>query len=201
MTRSARFLAAAAAALVVGAGLGIATALRPSPEQVTATATPLGAPFRLVSDEDRPITDADLRGKPTVLYFGFTFCPEVCPTTLAELSGLMKKLGPVADRLNCAFVTVDPERDTPKVMHEYVSAFDPRIRGLTGSTDEIAAVARSYGAYYKKVPLDGGGYTMDHTASVFLLDAKGGFVGTIAYGEDEASALAKLKRLVAAGTA
>lgn len=200
MTRSTRFLiTAAAAALVVGSGLGLAAALRPSPADTTA-ATPLGAPFRLVSDEDRPITDADLRGKPTVLYFGFTFCPEVCPTTLAELSGLMGKLGPDADKLNYAFVTVDPERDTPKLMHEYVGAFDPRIRGLTGTSDEIAAVAKSYGAYFKKVPLENGGYTMDHTASVYLLDAKGGFVGTIAYGEDEGSALAKLKRLVASGT-
>lgn len=199
MTRSVRLLAAAAAtaALLVGAGLGLAAAFRPPSVATSDAGPPLGGPFRLVSDEGKPVTDADLRGRPTVLYFGFTFCPEVCPTTLAELANLMGKLGPDADRLNYAFVTVDPERDTPKVMHEYVGAFDRRIRGLTGTPAEIAAVAKSYAVYVRKVPLENGGYTMDHTASVFLLDANGGFVGTIAYGEDEASALAKLKRLAA----
>lgn len=165
-----------------------------------AAAAAVGGPFRLATDDGRPVTDADLLGRPTVIFFGFTFCPEVCPTTLAELSSALAALGPEADRLNVVFVSVDPERDTPEILRDYLSAFDPRIRGLTGTPEEIASAARAYAVFYRKVPLEGGDYTMDHTASMFLMDAEGRFVGTISFGEDPKVAFAKLKRLAEGAT-
>ncbi|KQQ91034.1 SCO family protein [Aureimonas sp. Leaf324] len=199
MTRGNRFFLSLAAVLVLGGAVGAAAVLGPW-NRSDSVATLLGAPFRLTSDEGRPISDTDLRGKPTALFFGFTFCPEVCPTTLAELAGLMGELGPDAERLNVVFVSVDPKRDTPEVLHTYLSAFDERIRGITGEPDAVRAMAKSYGIYVKRVPTEDGGYTMDHTAAVLLLDAAGGFVGTIAYEEGHDNALAKLRRLASRTT-
>jgi len=160
---------------------------------------PFGAPFALVDQKDQPITEAALRGHPSAVFFGFTHCPEVCPTTLFELDGWLKKLGDDGKDIKAYFVTVDPERDTPQAMDRYVSNVSDRIIGITGEPDKIAAMAKSFGIYSKKVPLDGGDYTMDHTASVLLLDKNGDFFGTIAYGESGDTALAKLKRLAAKG--
>ncbi len=166
MTRGNRFLLSlAATVLVLGGAVGAAAVLGPW-NRSDSVATPLGAPFRLMSDEGRSISDTDLRGKPTALFFGFTFCPEVCPTTLAELSRMMGELGSDAERLNVVFVSVDPERDTPEVLHTYIAAFDERIRGITGEPDAVRAMAKSYGIYFKRVPTEDGGYTMDHTAAV-----------------------------------
>lgn len=153
------------------------------------------APFNLLDQEGRAISDADLKRRPTVVFFGFLNCPDVCPTTLTSLSALLGKMGPEADKLAVFFVTVDPERDTPGALKEYLSSFDPRIRGLTGSPDQIAAIAAPLSIYYAKADIEGGGYTMDHDAAVYLIDANGGFAGTIAYGEDAATAQAKLERL------
>ncbi|WP_294644453.1 SCO family protein [uncultured Aureimonas sp.] len=195
MTRGNRvLLSLAATALVLGGAIG-ATALLDPWKRSDSLAPPLGTPFRLTSDEGRPILDTDLRGKPTAMFFGFTFCPEVCPTTLAELVGLMGELSPDAERLNVVFVSVDPERDTPEILHTYLSAFDDRIRGITGEPDPVRAMVKSYGIYFKRVPTEDGGYTMDHTAAILLLDAAGGFVGTIAYEEGHDTALTKLRRL------
>lgn len=156
-----------------------------------------GGPFEMTDDQGHKVTQADLLGKPSVLYFGFTYCPDVCPTTLSELSSLIDKLGKDADKLNFVFVSVDPERDTPKHMHEYLSYFSHKIRGFTGTKEQVAAITKAYGIYYKKVPLENGTYTIDHTASVFLINQKGGFVATIDTQEDQKTALGKLKRLVA----
>jgi protein SCO1/2 len=161
---------------------------------------PVVAPFKLTDHEGRMVSERDMLGRPAVIFFGFTFCPDVCPTTLVSLSALLKELGPAADKLGVYFVTVDPERDTAAALKEYLSSFDPRIRGLTGDADEIAALAKPLGVYFARVKLEGGGYTMDHTATVFLLDAQGRFVGTIAYGEESAAARAKLERLAKGGT-
>lgn len=155
-----------------------------------------GGDFQMVDDEGMPVTQQDILGKPTVMFFGFTYCPDVCPTTLADLSDLIEKLGSDADKLNYMFVSVDPERDTPEKMHQYLSYFDERIRGLTGTPEQLAAMAKAYGVYYKKVPLDGGSYTMDHTASVYLLNSQGGFVGTISFQENQTVALGKLQHLI-----
>jgi protein SCO1/2 len=156
-----------------------------------------GGDFQMVDDEGKPVNQKNILGKPTVMFFGFTFCPDVCPTTLANLSDMMEKLGDDADRLNVVFVSVDPERDTPKTLHDYLSYFDKRIQGFTGTPEQLAVMAKEYGVYYKKVPLDGGSYTMDHTASVYLLDGKGGFVGTISIQESPEVALGKLRHLLA----
>ena len=110
------------------------------------------------------------------MFFGYTHCPDICPTTLFEISEIMRKLGPEADRTAALFITVDPERDTPAALKDYMMSFDPHVRGLTGDPDAIAAVAKDYRVYYKKVPLDGGDYTMDHTAIVYLMDQEGRFV-------------------------
>lgn len=155
-----------------------------------------GGDFQMVDDEGTPVSQKDILGKPTVMFFGFTYCPDVCPTTLANLSDLMERLGDDADRMNFVFVSVDPERDTPEKMHDYLSYFDKRIRGFTGTPEQLASMAKGYGVYYKKVPLDGGSYTMDHTASVYLLDSQGSFVGTISFQESQDVALGKLQHLL-----
>jgi protein SCO1/2 len=160
---------------------------------------PFGAPFTLVDQKDQPITEAAFRGHPSAVFFGFTHCPEVCPTTLVELDSWLKKLGDDGKDIKAYFVSIDPERDTPAAMDTYVSNVSNRITGITGDSDKIAAMAKSFGIYARKVPLDGGDYTMDHTASVLLLDKRGDFFGTIAYGESGDTAVAKLKRLAGKG--
>jgi protein SCO1/2 len=136
----------------------------------------IGGPFRLVDHNGETVTDAELKGKPFLIFFGFTHCPDICPTTLFEVSEILGKLGKDADRVNALFVTVDPERDTKEKLKDYLSSFHPRLRALTGDTASIAAVEKAYRVYSKKVPLDGGGYTMDHTALVYLMDKEGRFV-------------------------
>ena len=160
---------------------------------------PYGAPFALVDQKGAPITEAAFRGHPSAVFFGFTHCPEVCPTTLFELDGLLKKLGDEGKDLRAYFVSVDPERDTVELMDSYVGNVSDRITGITGDPDKVHAMAKAFGIYSRKVELEGGDYTMDHTASVILLDGDGAFAGTIAYGENPDSALAKLKRLAAEG--
>lgn len=156
----------------------------------------IGGPFELIDGSGETVTEKDFAGKPSLFFFGFTFCPDVCPTTLSELQGWMEDLGEDADKLNYAFVTVDPERDTPDVMRDYVWAFDNRITPLTGSREQIDKILKAYRVYSKKVPLDDGDYTMDHSAAIYLMNADNEFVGTIAYGEAEETALKKLRRLI-----
>ena len=199
MNRRKGLLAAAVmvGAIAVAAGataLWMGLALR---AQVQSGATKIGGPFALVDDTGVQVSEADLKGKSTVMYFGYTFCPEVCPTTLTDLVQWMQMIGRDADRLNYVFVTVDPDRDTPKVMHDYVSAFDPRIRGLTGTSEQIAKVTKEYGVYYKRIPTSDGGYVMDHSAVLYMMDPNVRFVGVIPYQEDTAKAVAKLKKLAA----
>ena len=110
------------------------------------------------------------------MFFGFTHCPEVCPTALFDISEILSKLGPDADKVNALFITVDPERDTPAVLKDYLSSFNPRLIGVGGDAEQLAAVAKAYRVYYKKVPLKDGDYTMDHTAIVYLMDKNGAFV-------------------------
>ncbi|MCX5581648.1 SCO family protein [Kaistia terrae] len=156
----------------------------------------IGGPFTLTRGDGKQVTQTDFLGKPTAIFFGFTFCPEVCPTTLYELSGLIKELGPEAEKVNFAFVSVDWGRDGPKELASYTSAFDSHIQGLSGTEAEIETVTRAYRVYYKRIPVDGGDYTIDHTASVYLMDKDGNFVGTLAYGEARNTMLEKLKRLI-----
>jgi len=161
---------------------------------------PFGVPFRLVAQDGQPITEQAFREKPTALFFGFTHCPEVCPTTLFELNGWMHKIDPDGTKLNGYFVSVDPERDTPELLGLYISNVTDRIKGISGPPADVLAMIKGYRVYAKKVPVDkadpNGDYTMDHTASVFLLDHGGRFAGTIAYGEDSDTAEKKLANLI-----
>lgn len=186
------------AALVAAAGYRFADGhVRPA-GPMAPSAVPIGGAFRLTSESGARVSDVDLRGRPFALYFGFTRCPDVCPTSMAEIAALLDRLGPQAADFRVYFVTVDPERDTPGLLEQYTDAFDPRIIGLTGTPDEIAAVATAYRAYYRKVPTSFGDYTMDHTATIFLMDANGRFAATIAWQEVADSALAKLRHLLGA---
>ncbi|MGO4389627.1 SCO family protein [Microvirga sp. 2YAF29] len=167
-------------------------------QQQNAGRVPIGGPFKLTSHEGKPFTDADLKGKPFAVFFGFTHCPEVCPTTLYDLTQDLESLEKDSDKVRVAFITVDPAQDTPELMKTYLSSFDPRIVGLTGTDDEIAAVAKEYKIYYRKVPTDSG-YTMDHSATIFLMDSKGDFYGTSNFQESAEIRRSKLKQLIKNG--
>ena len=155
---------------------GLATALAHSQYEEA------GGPFRLIDTNGEVVTQEDLRGKPSALFFGFTHCPEVCPTALFDTAGWLDALGEDADKIQFVFVTVDPERDTPQVLQQYVKAFDERIMGLTAESPEaIAEVAERYKIRFEKVPLKNGDYTMNHTADTLLFDADGDFADFIPY--------------------
>jgi len=156
----------------------------------------MGGPFQLVDQNGRPVSDRDLLGKPTVMFFGFTYCPDVCPTTLADMTVWLKALGPDADKLNVVYVTIDPERDTPARLKSYLTAFDPRIRGLTGTPKAVAQAAHDYNVYYQKVALQGGEYTMDHSTLIYLMDASGHTAELVQYGTPNDQVVASLKRLL-----
>lgn len=153
--------------------------------------------YSLVDQNGKPVDQTMFAGHPSALFFGFTHCPEVCPTTMAEMAGWFQALGDEGKDLRAYFVSIDPERDTPAVLGEYVSWVSDRITGITGTPEEIDKIAKAWGVYYERIPLEGVDYTMDHTASVFLLDAAGEFQGTIAYRENQATALGKLRNLLA----
>ncbi|MCW6506581.1 SCO family protein [Lichenifustis flavocetrariae] len=157
----------------------------------------IGGPFVMTEMSGRPVTEKDLLGKPAALFFGYTFCPDVCPTTLLTLSNVLERMGPDADRLNTIFVTVDPQRDTPEQMRLYLSSFDPRIRGFSGTEAQVSAMADTFHVFYRRIPSRGGGYSMDHFAGVLLLDKTGRMVGEVSFGEPEESILAKLTTLIA----
>jgi protein SCO1/2 len=154
----------------------------------------IGGPFRLVDQNGTVVTEADLKGKPSLIFFGFTHCPDICPTALFDMTQVYKALGKDGDRVAAFFVTVDPERDTSEVLKEYLSSFDPHLRGLTGDPASVAAMGKAYRVYSKKVPLEAGGYTMDHTALVYLMDKQGRFVAPFNMKRKPEDAAAELKR-------
>jgi len=169
----------------------IVTGRSPAP---IAMSSAVGGPFKLVDQNSQPITEQDLIGHPYLVFFGFTHCPDVCPTTLFEVSEILRKLGPDAKNVRALFITVDPERDTPAVLKDYMSSFDPRVIGATGDSAAIMSVEKTFRVYAKKVPLDGGGYTMDHTAIVYLMDKAGRFVAPFNMKRRPEEAAADLKR-------
>ena len=136
----------------------------------------IGGPFQLTDQAGKAFTDKDLKGKPTLIFFGYTHCPDVCPTSLFEMSEVLRAMGKDADKVNAVFISVDPERDTPATMKDYLSSFDPHLEGLSGDPAETAKVITSYRVYAKKVPTKDGDYTMDHTALIYLMDRDGRFV-------------------------
>ena len=156
----------------------------------------IGGPFALVDHTGKAVTDEDYRGKWLLVFFGYTSCPDVCPTALNEVAEVMDGLGRDAARVRPLFITVDPERDTPEVMAEYVAAFDPRIVGLTGTVEQVGAAAASYRVYYAKAPDEGapGGYYMTHSAFLYLVDPEGRFRTMFGYEDDPAKILSGIRK-------
>ncbi|MEX4009878.1 SCO family protein [Neoaquamicrobium sediminum] len=189
------------AAIAVLAGfLVVSTQLsdQRQPAEAATGAPRVGGAFSLVSHKGERIDNRSLAGRPYIVFFGFTHCPEICPTTLFELTDLMTELGPDADRFEVLFITVDPERDTQKMLASYMTSFDSRITALRGSAEETETALKAFSAYAAKVPLEGGQYTMDHTAGVFLIRGDGGFGGILDMHEPRETRLEKLRRLVSA---
>lgn len=188
-----------AVALVGLGGLGLGLWRLPAPDKTrtVSVASQIGGPFKLTSHRGEAVSEADMRGKPYLLFFGFTHCPDVCPTTLAGLSRRLEQLGPDAGRLGTLFVTVDPERDTQEALASYVTSFDPRILALRGDQAQTDEVVKSFKAAARKVPTKDGGYTMDHNAIVYMMNADGTFVGSLDPHEPEEIQLQKLRRLIA----
>lgn len=194
MRLNAKAVAAAATILLLAGTIAVMLALPHKPRLQPSTG--VGGPFSLIDQRGKPVTEKDFLGKPMLVFFGFTFCPDVCPTTLMEMTERLKELGPDAGKLNVVFITVDPARDTPEQLALYLSSFDPRITALSGDERDTAAVMAKYRVYARKVPLADGGYTMDHTATVYMINPKGEFVGIISYQEPSDSARAKIRRLL-----
>lgn len=166
------------AAFVLGAVVIVAAALAllPGNTPQVAKASAVGGPFELVDQDGQTVTNETFAGEPMLIFFGFTHCPDVCPTALFEMSQVFEALGPDARKINGLFVTVDPERDTPEVMKSYIGSFHPSIQGLSGTPEQVAAALKAYRVYAKKVPTQGGEYTMDHTAIVYLMGKDGEFI-------------------------
>ena len=169
----------------------------PSPEVRSTAIGTIGGPFTLTGADGRPFASSRLHGKPAAIFFGFTHCPDVCPTTLARLVKLRRQLGKGDDALSIVFITVDPERDGPKEVGSYAGLFETPVTGLTGSAADIERVKKQFGAFSAKVSQPGGGYSVDHTASVFLMDENGQFVATLSPEEGDRVALDKLRRIAA----
>jgi protein SCO1 len=136
----------------------------------------IGGPYRLINQDGKPVSDRDFRGRYQLIYFGYTFCPDVCPTTLALIAAALEKMGPDAMRIAPIFITVDPDRDTPSVLKKYLAAFDPRFIGLTGGQDELSKVEKEYKVYAQKEPLKGGTYAVDHSSVIYLMGPEGKLV-------------------------
>jgi protein SCO1/2 len=157
-------------------------------------ASAIGGPFKLVDQNGAAVTDSDIKGRPFLVFFGYTHCPDICPATLFEVSEVMRALGKDADRTGALFITVDPERDTPAAMKDYLSSFDPHLRGATGDRAAVDAAEKAYRVYAKKVPTTNGDYSMDHTALVYLMDKQGRFVAPFSLKRRPEEAAADLRR-------
>ncbi len=180
--------------LVVVAAIGATALFLMRPGVVNG---PGGGQFALVDQRGTPVDKSIFEGHPSLLFFGYTHCPDVCPTTMGEMQGWFAALGDDAKSLKGVFITVDPARDTPEVLDGYVSWVSDRVVALTGPQSEIDKVVKDWNVSAEKVEGEGDGYLMNHTASVFLVNSKGEFVGTIGYGENTDTALEKIRRLVA----
>jgi len=158
----------------------------------------IGGPFTLEDGSGKPVTDRDFRGKFMLVYFGYTFCPDVCPTTLNAVADAMDKLGPDAAKVRPLFITVDPKRDTPAVVRHYAAAFGPSITGLTGTPEEIARVAKEYRVYYAEHRTGAGpdDYSMDHSSVLYLMNPNGGFVAPVRADQTGDEIAANLKKLM-----
>ena len=184
--------------LIVAAGALLAYAIREGPKGAAGTllARTIGGPFHLVDQNGKPFSDVDLNGKWHLVFFGYTHCPDVCPTTLNELSLALEQLGKERDEVGVVFITVDPERDTPDILKSYIESFDAPITALTGTPAEVARAAKDYRVYYAKHPRSDGGYDMDHSAVVYVMDPQGRFTATFTPDSTPEAIASRLQKLL-----
>jgi protein SCO1/2 len=183
-------------AALVAAALAVSQPAWFARQGETASSVAIGGPFTLTDQNGRRVTDQDFLGKPTAYFFGFTHCPDVCPTTLLDMGDLLKALGRDGDKFNVVFVSLDPQRDTPALLKVYLESFDPRITAATGTQAEIEDVAKKFRVYFRKVG-EGDNYSIDHSTAVYLMDSKGVFVSLIGLKEAKGAALDKMRRALA----
>ena len=183
--------------LASGAFLGLGLRETPKGAAGTLLASAIGGPFRLVDQNGKTVTEADLKGKWSLIYFGYTHCPDACPTTLNEIAIALDDLGPKRDAVRPVFITVDPERDTPEVLKSYVTSFDAPILALTGTPEAVAQAAKDYRVYYAKHPEPGGDYSMDHSSVIYVMDPEGRFTATFTPESSPEDIAARLKKLLA----
>ena len=183
--------------MVLAVVAGLAAGALPASHAFAQKVGSLGGSFELTDQAGKPFSSAALAGRPYAIFFGFTHCPDICPTTLLEMSNHLAVLGPDGDRLKVVFVTIDPERDTADHLRTYLASFDARIIGLTGSEAQIAEAAKGWNAHHHKLPESDGSYTVVHSAYVYLMDANNHLAATLTFQEPEAQQLAKLRTLLA----
>ena len=183
--------------VILGAAfLGLAHRDTPQGAAGTLLASAIGGPFHLVDQEGKTVTDADLRGKWSLVYFGYTHCPDACPTALNDISIALDELGPKRAAVRPVFITVDPERDTQEVLKSYVTSFDAPILALTGTPQEIAQAAKGYRVYYAKHPEEGGDYSMDHSSVIYVMDPQGRFTASFTHENSPEEIAERLKKLL-----
>jgi protein SCO1 len=187
-----------AALVILGGGAFLALSLHETPRGAAGTllASAIGGPFRLVDQNGKTVTDADLKGKWSLVYFGYTHCPDACPTALNDIAIALDELGPQRNAVRPVFVTVDPERDTPAVLKSYVTAFDAPILALSGTPEEIAQAAKGYRVYYAKHPEAGGDYSMDHSSVIYVMDPEGRFTASFTQENSPEEIAERLKKLL-----
>ena len=199
MIERTKLVAQVIAAFAAGLALCIAAVLfvaGDGPSSLLTRAAPIGGPFSLTDENGRTFTDQDLKGKPFLLFFGFVRCGVVCPVTLFEMTEVLRALGNDSDRATAVLITLDPERDTPELLKQYVESFGPDVRGLTGTPAEIARLAKAYRVFYSKVPLGKDDYTIDHTVVVYLIDKQGRFVAPFNVKRTPEAAAADLRKFL-----
>ena len=184
--------------VILGGGVFLGLASRDTPRGAAGTllASAIGGPFRLVDQNGKTVTDADLKGKWSLVYFGYTHCPDACPTALNDIAVALDELGPKRAEIRPVFITVDPERDTPAVLKSYVTAFDAPILALTGTPQEIAQAAKGYRVYYAKHPEEGGDYSMDHSSVIYVMDPQGRFTASFTHENSPEEIAERLKKLL-----
>ena len=191
----------AAVVLLIAAGLaGYSLLNRQLPGASGSGEALVGGPFTLTDQDGRRVTEKDFLGRHMLVFFGFTFCPDICPTELQVMSAALDMMGPEGEKIQPVFVTIDPERDTPEVMKAYVANFGPRLIGLTGTPEEIAAMAKAYRVYYARAGDKNSpdAYLMDHSTIIYLMGPDGRFVRHFTYTTDAAKLASELKKSVTA---
>ena len=185
--------------MILGFGIFLGLPSRDTPRGAAGTllASAIGGPFHLVDQDGKTVTDADLKGKWSLVYFVYTHCPDACPTALNDISIALDELGPKRSAVRPVFITVDPERDTPDVLKSYVTSFDAPILALTGTPQEIAQAAKGYRVYYAKHPEPGGDYSMDHSSVIYVMDPEGRFTASFTHESSPEEIAERLKKLLA----